>query len=1593
LLIGLLQEAVLAQQINLVRDGSFEVAKAGHLPPSWKATGAVTALGVDARDHTEGTISVTLKGRSGQATQLSQEVVVKPDSSYLFSADVRSEDRVVAQVSDVAMSYHQQGQWERLTGLIRTGNAKTITLTFNLTGLSDKPPMMKVDAVSLHLFQHPATLQRRFDASTTFIVKGGKPTATIVYPSYAPEYKALAERLRDAIAKKTGISLPIVSDVDATKAGPPILKGEIADQNLILIGHLGINRAIWPAYNRFLAAADGYYPGGDGYVVRTAANVMRNGKNQIILGGSSEAGAARAVDTFIQMLKDLPSADGSLELPWLLKTDLQGQCLAGMKAHDAKWVFNPLNPSVLPNEPGMEWNGESGYGTVRRWYENAMGYYWTGWDSYKERAKALIKPILKDQAYTTQYVAEFMVRTYDMIDDSDLLTPQERAGMDQLILSSFCDYWTPKGDLSWMTTFSPPYEWIQLENRHQIAPWMSDLKLAQFLRDYFQLEGDVKALVDFRWSEKDSFMRHLVANSWDSSLPGIGTSEHDEEIKLSMLRYALDNDDYTLFESGHARRLLGLAKINQLTGAWVRPVGGFDSRLILGTLASYYHDGRYLSLMQKLRSGPPFMNRYLGGVRDYTPGSELKPADLDSFTGVRLPPMTPQRRYELAGLGSEKFQEVKFPPSQAFDFASFRSGFDPGDDYVALNGLQVPGAIPGIFMAFTTRGMNWLGNDAPGMFAAASDRYFDRNGVYVSRTDKWQGGEKLYAAAARLDWSADLHRGGGVAFTCDPFSDMSWQRSVVWVRPGLYIVRDQLTASESGKFQITVNWRPAGGPSWDGKTWTSISRTGNLRLTPLGNNFHVHQNAAEFVAGTEKNLYLRNTASASLKTGESVVALTALQGVNPGEEPALSADLVGENAVYLAPIKQSGERVLVAWHPKNIRGVNSDAQVVVLDAGKVQVIDGTRLEIDGKTIMQSERPISLLADFAKGTLRIDNPASSRKQSLRLIGPSGELAQAVEVDVGARELSLPEAPSAILDLLSKPLSEEATAVAAAPAQAATTAPSQETASVRDVTSQWRQTWRYDGLRQPMLVSPVKSAGEDVVDLGRVVDLAGITPKAIGRFYYTRPLPAEIWVAAGDASGNMPSASSADWKKITQPPEWRPSANIGNYGETHYVAHDSQILHLTGIKARYVRAKGVENLVFFDGANLGSHQPLMVQAVKEGGKDQLFVYPRIWPKFLGTVPYWDDKIAMLTPQGKAIYSYTAPTKLMDAQLLPLGKDGGPSVVLATIEGKIQVLDSNGAIAQDMDLHALQQEFNHIYGHPNTRHPAGGFVMPFSVGAWRQSPGAAPTFVVARYHSFSFLDSKGKLEGVLSDGSYVQPAMLPMGIDFNGDGAQEQICVARGNVIQVYGPQDKRVEEPNGFYFYPQVYHIKKLGEPAWDDRLDGAPILAFEPIQTGRITEQRPRYIVIAREQYIGVYDGLEKKWAFTWAPLVPLRAAAVVEQDPRHLRILAAAEDNSLWDLHLGGSLEKIESFNVNRLPDTVNQIAADPSMPGTALLAANHGLYRLEKDLSLTRLAKGAFVDVLKISEGVNKTDSIVAVTRGGSVRRLDRTASSSMSP
>ncbi len=227
-----------------------------------------------------------------------------------------------------------------------------------------------------------------------------------------------------------------------------------------------------------------------------------------------------------------------------------------------------------------------------------------------------------------------------------------------------------------------------------------------------------------------------------------------------------------------------------------------------------------------------------------------------------------------------------------------------------------------------------------------------------------------------------------------------------------------------------------------------------------------------------------------------------------------------------------------------------------------------------------------------------------------------------------------------------------------------------------------------------------------------------------------------------------------------------------------------------------------------------------------------------------------------------------------------------------------------------------------------------------------------------------------------------MLPEGLDLDGDGEEEQLVISRGNLLQVGGDPEPRVTDPNGSAFFPQVYGVTRLKEPAWTGAIDGARVVALEAFPWAGDN----RTVFVARDNYLGVYDGKRNIWAFEWVPLAKLTAAALVESGGHKATLLAATADGLLWRMGWESILSDKPTFTVQRLEDPAHRIVAHPQRNGAALIVGEQGLYLMDRPDRLRLVARGSYNDAAFLPTDGPGNGSIVATTSDGKVVRFDPT-------
>ena len=290
--------------------------------------------------------------------------------------------------------------------------------------------------------------------------------------------------------------------------------------------------------------------------------------------------------------------------------------------------------------------------------------------------------------------------------------------------------------------------------------------------------------------------------------------------------------------------------------------------------------------------------------------------------------------------------------------------------------------------------------------------------------------------------------------------------------------------------------------------------------------------------------------------------------------------------------------------------------------------------------------------------------------------------------------------------------------------------------------------------------------------------------------------------------MPDPGSDKWQKLEARPLWRPSVHDGGYGRADPVEQGYQVVYPKDLRARYIKAPGADRLIYYDKNIRRSSVPvrLEVDDIDNDKKPDIFAASDVWPIFTHRHQQQEQLWAVLRPDGSEISRHDAPVSVQAVCLLDIDSSGRKHIVQAGIGARIEIFQPGGKLIKQIDLHRMHQKFNQTEGRPNMVKPPGGYTMPYCLGMWRPGPDGRKKMIISRYGGLSFVDQESRFEGLLLAGGYVSPAMFKHGIDFNGDGLEEQLSLSYSGFAHIDGGETPTVRDPSGDIFYPQVYQAK-------------------------------------------------------------------------------------------------------------------------------------------------------------------------------------------
>jgi hypothetical protein len=499
----------------------------------------------------------------------------------------------------------------------------------------------------------------------TPLVRDGLPAALIVAPADG-RYRALAEGIAAAVARRTGVVMPVVADSDPAATLP--LKTHV-----IVLGNRSTNALLSALYDRFYALVDLHYPGSGGHVVQTVHSPFGDGLNAVLVGGSDASGVAAAAERFAALVEGLtPSAPDALSVGWLADIRLGEGFALPEKVADARiWEESRMYGS----------SGYFGWNVVSK----AMALYcMTGEERFAREFLRFAFPdaatikVIEDLdgerienkheplAGPYHYAAHMMVLFWDLIEESPFFAADLRLRVTNALSKQLRHR---AAEHVYGATVPPPY----VGDRHRDWSAVSLYVLAR----YFQ-----KDYPEPVWQAGlDSCRTHFSALLKSPWLAGANdhlfwyTSYYDP-----ILDYMVLSGDRSALEQGHLAEALRTQDV-LFTGNqddWGLKASSLN---FLQRAAYVTGDGRWLFYRE--RTGIDTRGLRLGQSFWTEDPAPRPPAELcGQWTIQRLP---------------EPFWQTRnsgIPLPESFLWGSYRTRLDAAGDYVLLKGHNGGGRNP-----------------------------------------------------------------------------------------------------------------------------------------------------------------------------------------------------------------------------------------------------------------------------------------------------------------------------------------------------------------------------------------------------------------------------------------------------------------------------------------------------------------------------------------------------------------------------------------------------------------------------------------------------------------------------------------------------------------------------------------------------------------------------------------------------------------------------------------------------------------------------------------------------------------------------------
>jgi len=632
-----------------------------------------------------------------------------------------------------AFSSTMHGEQPRTLGLevvVRT----TLALTVTCLGLP---------GAGRAFGEEPRMLMRPV-LSETVLVRGKQPQALIVAPANGPFAKA-AVQVQQLVREATGTTLSIVRPSDVVGDRGALLRPEAKKKNLVLVGNLAVNPALFEPYMRRMLIADEETPGAGECLVVTHPNPWGTGVGLLLIGASDEKGIAPALDQLSEVVEEYGTS-GELVLPR---------------------VYRPGDQDPLAR-------------AARTWQRLARP---TG-DDWLKGFKAAKKMHLG-------YSVGRQLLNFTLITDLGVFNAAELNDIENEVLENVLMF----PDKVWWYRDRPG----SVGGRHDMFKNPRLYLAAEHLLTVGKPNAAARVALEELARGPREYMEYCLSHAYRSDHEGI----EDGHAWQSCTWFALLTGNWQHFESGLAREaaLYGLLQTDNVGGlAGHVQYGGVDDLYAKSTVrnamraaAWWYRDGRFRWLLENMQLD----DQYAYGFPLNLPLSDIQPQRPDEWLGVAWLPVS-RHSYDTSVRNGD-WQQPEIPRERTFDLLTFREGFAPDDQYLCIDGFQNhlhPLGLASI-VRYVDRGKLFL------VAHTGKEGNYYKSGVVVSRgvqTEPEPWGAELLSAA-------NLPHVGLAASRFPNANGCDWTRCVFWNRGQYFVVLDQLVAREPGRYSVTATWR------------------------------------------------------------------------------------------------------------------------------------------------------------------------------------------------------------------------------------------------------------------------------------------------------------------------------------------------------------------------------------------------------------------------------------------------------------------------------------------------------------------------------------------------------------------------------------------------------------------------------------------------------------------------------------------------------------------------------------------------------------------------------------------------------------------